>query len=67
MDGCFVMPGLRVVDAASAAGRVRTERVVTAATASVDTRDVLGFAMGRCGAGEPCLGSLGDALEVFTD
>ena len=30
------MPDLRAVDAASAAGRVRTESVVTAATASVD-------------------------------
>ena len=26
-----------------------------------------GFAIGRCGAGGECLGSLGDAREVFTE
>ena len=40
------------------------ERVVTATTASVYMH---GFAIGRCGAGGECLGSLGDAREVFTE
>ena len=40
------------------------ERVVTATTASVYMH---GFAIGRCGAGGECLGSLGDAIKVFTE
>ena len=42
----------------------RCQRVVTATTASVYMH---GFAIGRCGAGGECLGSLGDAREVFTE
>ena len=41
-----------------------TERVVVAATASVYMH---GFAIGRCPAGGECLGSLGDAREVFAE
>ena len=41
--------------------------VVAALTTSIYTRAVHGFAIGRCGAGRECLGSLSDAREVLAE